>query len=181
MSYCIFSIVIPSTVSLCIALIIAKFQNRRSDRQMKLAEEERTQNLYTLFISIVEEHIINDITIDTIRLERMIGIHKEKYRVNKDIDVLDVIGRAEVNMLSSRYLDIKRKGKCGRLFDDIYDDYNTRKLEQSGQKPSASLGSRRNELIRERKESESLEYTRKTIDAYAIMKKEWQKSKQDNR
>ncbi len=161
----IISITITTIISLVIAICVAWFQNRHTDRQMRLAEGERARNLYTSFVSVVEEHIINETPIGIRRVKSMIDTLKWENNVGRTkIVALDVFKSAEFNILKSRYLDIDKKEKCKSIFDAIYKDYVSLDSKYSDSKPPVPTITWNRGLIRERKVFDVLESLQKAAD-----------------
>ena len=131
-----------------------------------LAEEARAHAVRTTFVSLVEEHIVNEKPIDSARLVRLIDSCWREENISTPISVHEVVEKAEINILSSPYLDFAQKQKYKTIFDGIYREYNSRKFTPFDEEPYADLANELAKSVQEGKTSEALEQIRRIVTAY---------------
>ncbi|MGF1718172.1 hypothetical protein L4D08_25250 [Photobacterium chitinilyticum] len=112
--------VVTTLIGIIATIIVAWYQLNVSEEQAQQAALERERSVKSNIVKIVEEHVINDNTLDVARLARLIDLRSREERLNRKISVLEVLQKAEFNIINSSYLEFKKKDKYKQTFDKIY-------------------------------------------------------------
>ncbi len=103
-----------------VTISVAWFTIYRTESQALFAEAERARNVRSNLVSIIEEHVINEKPIDSIRLVRLIELKSREEKLTTRITVRELVSLAEYNILSSRYLDFEKKDAYKTVFEVLY-------------------------------------------------------------
>lgn len=160
------SIVVATLISIAFTVGVAWYQISKSEMQAALAEKEREKSVRSTLVAIVEEHIINEKSIELSRLARLIESRRREEGVRKPISVLEIFEKAEFNILNSRYLDFERKQKYKIVFNEQYSKYGAREFEAVKEGPYADLINELAKYVQEGKTSEALEQIKRISDSY---------------
>ncbi len=158
------------TTALGVAATVAVgyYQLSRAVREAALAEQERSRNVKSNLVSIVEEHVLNDKPIDLPRLGRLVDQRRREERVGSPITLSEVLEQAEFNILNSRYLTFTRKQAMKPVFDSLYSELGTRAFAPF--EPSTPNSDLFNELarkIQQGKTAEALQALKRVQEAHA--------------
>jgi hypothetical protein len=94
-----------------IILSANKFEEVDYERNLKVQEH---------VVRLIEHDIINQTPLSSLRLERLIAAKCNEQLVHNDFSIVKLIQVAELNLLSSDYLDSKQKEIYKLVFDTIY-------------------------------------------------------------
>lgn len=109
-----------TVITIAVTIAAAWFTISRSERQAILAEAERSRSVKNNLVSIIEEHVINQKSMDYIRLVRLIELKSREEKLITRITARNLIDQAEYNILNSRYLDFKQKETYKAIFNQWY-------------------------------------------------------------
>lgn len=153
------SLTLTTLLSIGATVLVAWYQMAQSRREAALAEIERVRSLKAGIVSIVEEHILNEKPIELARLIRLIDLRRREEGVSTPIGALEIVERAEYNILSSRYLEFQKKEAFKTHFETLYKSMGGQKIEFEG--PYADLLNNVAKRIQEGKSQEALEELRR--------------------
>jgi len=126
--------VVTTVIGIVVTLLVAWYQSGQNEEQAKAAEVERRKAVHQNLVLIVEDHIINEKTIDLSRLARLSDLRTREEKLSKAISILGIIEKAEFNIINSQYLDFTQKDKFKKSFDQIYSELSVYKgFDYNGQ------------------------------------------------
>lgn len=132
--------VITTIISIVVAIGLTWYQINRSEQEEHKAQVERVKAVKTTMVSIVEDHVINNQSIDIARLSRLVDIKSREANISTPPRLLEVIQLAELNIINSGYLDFKTKDSYKEVFDSIYSNLGKEyKVDYSDTKNSALI------------------------------------------
>ncbi|MFA0185086.1 hypothetical protein AB4584_21035 [Vibrio splendidus] len=147
---------VTTLIGVAVSLAIAWYQINLSNEQALQAENERAKSVMNELTLIVEEHVINQNTVDISRLARLSELRAKQEKLLFVPSVSEIIETAEYNILKSQYLDFEKKETYKEVFDSMYSKmYGSPLAEYNG-----IFGNSLNELyssIQQGSTSESLE------------------------
>ncbi|MGL0932103.1 hypothetical protein ACSTEA_01725 [Vibrio vulnificus] len=112
--------IVTTLIGIIATVIVAWYQLSISEEQAQQAALERERAVKSNIVKIVEEHVINDNALDVARLARLIDLRSREERLTRKLSVLEVLQKAEFNIINSSYLDFDKKEKYKETFDTIY-------------------------------------------------------------
>ncbi len=131
---------LTTLVGIGATVAVGWYQLAEAERQAVLAEQERAKAVRSELVSIVEEYVLNNQSIDLIRLNRLSEQRRREERVTTPIAVSELLDKAEFNIQSSRYLAFDRKQSLKEVFDTAYSELATRAFTPySDTTPNADL------------------------------------------
>lgn len=124
---------ITTVIGVAVSLAIAWYQINLSNEQALQAENERAKSVRNELTLIVEEHVINQTTLDISRLTRLSELRAKQEKLLFTPSVSEIIQTAEYNILRSQYLDFEKKEQYKKIFDTIYSHmYRSHLAEYTG-------------------------------------------------
>lgn len=153
-------------IGIVVPVAIGWYTIYRTEAQAVLAESERARNARAAIVGIVEENVINQKVLDVSRIARLIELRRSQDRVTSPISVADVIGKAEFNILDTRYLDFKQKDQYKVVFDQLYKDLGSRQFSPYKDAPHADLLNDLAASIEQSKTTEALEKLNRVASAF---------------
>jgi hypothetical protein len=112
--------VITTVIGIVVAIGLTWYQINRSEQEEQKAQVERIKAVKSRMVSIVEDHVINNQSIDISRLSRLIDIKSREANIGSPPRLLEIIQLAELNIINSGYLDFKTKESYKKVFDNIF-------------------------------------------------------------
>ena len=101
-------------------IAIAWYQSSKAEEEGRKAELEREKAVKKQLVSIVEEHVLNGEPLDLSRLRRLTDLQVKEQEIRNSLPILELVEKAELNILDSRYLDFDSKQTYKKVFDNIY-------------------------------------------------------------
>lgn len=101
-------------------IIVAWYQLKVGEEQAYEAAIEREKAVIQNIVKIVEEHVINNNSLDIPRLARLIDLRSREEKLKNKISTLQIIQKAEFNIINSAYLEFDKKNEYKKVFDQIY-------------------------------------------------------------
>lgn len=124
---------VTTLIGVAVSLAIAWYQINLSNEQTLQAENERAKSVRNELTLIVEEHVINQNTLDISRLARLSELRAKQEKLLLVPSVSEIIETAEYNILKSQYLDFKKKESYKQVFDLMYSNmYGSPLAEYNG-------------------------------------------------
>lgn len=111
---------VTTLVGVIATIIVAWYQLKAGEEQALQAALERERSVIHNVVKIVEEHVINNNSVDIPRLARLIDLRTREEKLPNKISVLQVIQKAEFNIINSSYLEFEKKNEYKKVFDEIY-------------------------------------------------------------
>ena len=96
------------------------YQSSEAEEEGRKAELEREKAVKKQLVSIVEEHVLNGEPFDLSRLRRITDLQVKEQEIRSSLPILELVEKAELNILDSRYLDFESKKTYKKVFDNIY-------------------------------------------------------------
>jgi hypothetical protein len=112
--------VITTVIGIVATIIVAWYQLKIGEEQALQAAIERERAVVHNVVQIVEEHVINSSSVDIPRLARLIDLRTREEKLPNKISVLQIIQKAEFNIINSSYLEFEKKNEYKKVFDSIY-------------------------------------------------------------
>jgi len=112
--------VITTLVGVIATIIVAWYQLKTGEEQALQAALERERSVIHNVVKIVEEQVINNNSVDIPRLARLIDLRTREEKLPNKISVLQIIQKAEFNIINSSYLEFEKKNEYKKVFDEIY-------------------------------------------------------------
>ena len=101
-------------------IAFAWYQSSEAEEEGRKAELEREKAVKKQLVSIVEEHVLNGEPLDLSRLRRITDLQVKEQEIRSSLPILELVEKAELNILDSRYLDFDSKKTYKKVFDNIY-------------------------------------------------------------
>jgi len=112
--------VVTTLVGVIATIVVAWYQLKTGEEQALQAALERERSVVQNVVKIVEEHVINNNSVDIPRLARLIDLRTREEKLPNKISVLQIIQKAEFNIINSSYLEFEKKNEYKKVFDEIY-------------------------------------------------------------
>ncbi len=107
-------------IGIVATIIVAWYQLKVGEEQAFEAAIEREKAVIQNIVKIVEEHVINNNSLDIPRLARLIDLRSREEKLKNKISTLQIIQKAEFNIINSAYLEFDKKNEYKKVFDQIY-------------------------------------------------------------
>jgi len=134
------SSVITTVISIAVAVGLTWYQINRAEQEEQKAEIERVKTVKSTMVGIVEDHVVNNQSIDISRLSRLVDIKSREANIQVAPRLLEIIQLAELNIINSGYLDFQTKDGYKKVFDTIYEGLGREyKVDYSDSKNSALI------------------------------------------
>ena len=115
------SSVVTTVISIAVAVGLTWYQINRAEQEEQKAEIERVKTVKATLVSIVEDHVVNNQSINIPRLSRLVDIKSREANIQIAPRLLEIIQLAELNIINSGYLDFQTKDGYKKVFDSIYE------------------------------------------------------------
>ncbi|WP_139835208.1 hypothetical protein [Aeromonas hydrophila] len=115
---------VTTFIGIIATIIVAWYQMKIGEEQAFEAAIEREKAVIQNVVKIVEEHVINNNSVDIPRLARLIDLRSKEEKIQNKISVLQIIQKAEFNIINSDYLEFNKKNEYKKIFDNIYSQMN---------------------------------------------------------
>jgi hypothetical protein len=112
--------VVTTVVGIIATIIVAWYQLKVGEEQAYEAAKEREKSVVQNIVKIVEEHVINNNSLDIPRLARLIDLRSREENLTNKISTLQIIQKSEFNIINSAYLEFAKKNEYKKVFDSIY-------------------------------------------------------------
>lgn len=134
------SSVITTLISIAVAVGLTWYQINRAEQEEQKAEIERVKTVKTTMVGIVEDHVINNQSIEISRLSRLVDIKSREANIQVAPRLLEIIQISELNIINSGYLDFQTKDGYKKVFDSIYESLGKEyEVDYSSTKNSALI------------------------------------------
>ena len=134
------SSVVTTLISIAVAIGLTWYQINRAEQEEQKAEIERVKTVKATMVGIVEDHVINNQSIDIPRLSRLVDIKSREASIQVAPRLLEIIQLAELNIINSGYLDFQTKDGYKKVFDSIYENLGKEyKVDYADSKNSALI------------------------------------------
>ncbi|NRF17544.1 hypothetical protein [Vibrio coralliilyticus] len=120
---------VTTLIGIVATIIVAWYQLKVGEEQAFQAAIEREKAVIQNIVKIVEEHVINNNELDIPRLARLIDLRSREEKLRTKISTLQVIQKAEFNIINSAYLEFDKKNEYKKIFDNIYSQLSFDGLE----------------------------------------------------
>jgi len=115
---------LPTIVSILIGALITIIATwytiYKGEQDTLKADNERYKKVKENIVSIVEEHIVNNRSIDFYCVKRLIDIQVKEENLKHIPNVADILAQAEYNILNSKHLDFKKKDEFKKVISNFY-------------------------------------------------------------
>lgn len=115
-----FSDVLSIIISIIVAIALFFCEKNFDSKWSYELEIEKARGVKEDTAIIIEDYIISGKLIDLKFFERLIEAKKSQTNINYKISTLETFQLAELNIMSSNYLDLNTKEKYKKVFDLIY-------------------------------------------------------------
>jgi len=162
-------LVVTTALGIAATVGVGWYQLAEAERQAVLAEQERARAVRSEMVSMVEEHALNNQSIDLPRLTRLADQRRREERVSIPITSSELLEKAEFNVLGSRYLPFARKQELKAVFDSAYAELTTREFAPfAPDAPNAETVNTLANQIQEGKATDALQTLRRLQESHSM-------------
>lgn len=112
--------ILTTAVGVLVTILVGWYQISKAEDEVRKAEIEREKAVKLTLVSIIEEHVLNGKQLDLSRLRRIAELQAKEQAIRRSLPIIELIEKAEFNILNSRYLGFDSKEAYKSVFDSIY-------------------------------------------------------------